>query len=69
MLAQMIVTHMIDGREVTVNMAQVTHMSEARRDVDEDKQLARGIHCVLFFPGGDYVSSAEDCDTIAQKQK
>ena len=67
-LAQMIITHMIDGRAVAINPSQITHLSEARRDIDEDKQLAPGIHCVIFFADGSYVSSAEECITIADKQ-
>lgn len=64
---QLIAVHMVDGRDVAINPANVTHMSEARRDVDEDKQLTKGVKCVIFFTDGSYLSAAEECIAIVNK--
>jgi hypothetical protein len=64
---QLVVVHMIDGREVTINPDQVTHMSEANRTVDKDKQLADGVHCVIFFSDKSYLSTDEKCVDIVNR--
>lgn len=64
---QLVVVHLVDGRAVAINPAQMTHMSEARRDVDEAKQLADNVRCVIFFSDGSYLSTAEECIDIVNK--
>ena len=66
-VAQLIMVHMVDGRVVGINPLQVTHLSEARRDVDKDKQLAANVRCVIFFSDGGYISAAEECVDIVNK--
>ena len=63
----LIMVHMVDGRLVGINPLQVTHLSEARRDVDIDKQLAPGVRCVIFFSDASYVSAVEECVDIVNK--
>ena len=64
---QLLVVELIDGRKVAINPNQVTHLSEAQRDVDPDKQLAAGINCVIFLTDKSYVSTGENCTSIVNR--
>ena len=64
---QLVMVHTVDGRMVGVNPFQVTHLSEARRDIDDTKQLAPGVRCVIFFSDASYVSTAEECVEVVNK--
>ena len=63
-LVALIVVHMVDGREVTINPKQVTRLAEARQEGDPQKKLTDEVHCVVYMTDGSYVSVAEECDMV-----
>lgn len=65
--AQLLTVEMLDGRSVVINPDLVTHLSEARRDVEIDKQLTDGVNCVIFFSDSSYVTTGEQCTTIVNR--
>lgn len=62
----LIVLHLVDGRAVQINPAQVTQLQETRADLDPKKQMTKNIRCVVRLTDSTYVSVAEDCDTVRE---
>jgi uncharacterized protein YlzI (FlbEa/FlbD family) len=61
----LIALHTVDGREIAVNPAHVTHMRQARPDSDADnKAFASGVHCMVNLSDGKFVTVVEDCDEV-----
>lgn len=61
--AQLIVLHTIDGREISINPAQVTSLHAAKPG-EANKQLALGVRCLVNLTDGKFVSVAESCETV-----
>lgn len=60
----MIVLHTVDGREIDVNAAQITHMREAHDDNADDKYFTKGVRCMLNLADSKYVTVAETCEAV-----
>ena len=60
---ELIMLHMIDGREVQINPKQVTQLLSDLSD-DGAKALPDAVKCVVRFTDGSYLSVAETCDEI-----
>ncbi len=63
---QLILVHMLDGREVLVNTAAITRLMPGRPDDDPKRILVKGVHCVLFFANGSYLSVTEGCPKVRE---
>lgn len=56
----LIVLHMLDGQEVTINPAQVTHLI-ARYD---GTHFTGGVNCMVNLTGGKFVNVTDTCDSV-----
>jgi hypothetical protein len=63
-LVVLIVLHTLDGREIDINPALVTHMREAREDDAEGKAFTNGVRCMINLADGKFVSVVEECPTV-----
>jgi len=61
---QLIVLHMVDGRPVRVNPAQVTQLVTPRPNETPGKQISPRVKCVVKTTDSSYVSVAESCDEV-----
>lgn len=59
---QLITVHMIDGRVVQINPAQVTQLLTTRSE--GNKSLPDAVQCVIRLTDGSFTSVAEDCETV-----
>jgi hypothetical protein len=65
--AVMIVLHTLDGREIDINPAQVTHMREAQPDEAENKAFTGGVRCMINLTDGKFVTVVEECAVVRRK--
>jgi len=63
-LVALVVLHLVDGRTVQINPAQVTQLQQPRADADPKKQMAKNIDCIIHLTDGRYVSVDETCDEV-----
>jgi hypothetical protein len=61
---ELIVLHMIDGREVQVNPKQVTQLLSRPKDDAPNHALPDAVKCVVRLTDGSYTSVAETCETV-----
>lgn len=59
----LIVLHTLDGRAVTINPAQVTHLIAALAD-QPNVLLVEGVQCVINLSDGKRVTVTESCDAV-----
>jgi hypothetical protein len=62
---ELITLHMIDGRVVQINPRQVTHLL-SEHPGKPGKVLVEGVHCVVKFTDGAFLSVSEDCDAVRE---
>lgn len=60
---ELVTLHMIDGRVVQINPAQVTQIIHPS-DAEGNKMLVEGVECVVRFTDGNFVSVVENCDEV-----
>lgn len=63
LLVGLIVVHTIDGREITINPAQVTFLT-GPKDGRPNALLVEGVNCVINLADGKYVTVAETCEAV-----
>ena len=66
---ELITLHMIDGRVVQINPKQVTHLLSENPDDDSGRVLVEGVHCVVKFTDGAFLSVAESCEKVRELMK
>lgn len=64
---ELVTLHMIDGRVVQVNPAQVTQVISPHEG--DNKVLVEGVNCVVRFTDGNFVSVAETCEQVRDALK
>jgi uncharacterized protein YlzI (FlbEa/FlbD family) len=57
----LITVHMIDGRVVQINPAEITSLTWPK---DKNSALVDGVHCVISLTDGKFLSVAETCDEV-----
>lgn len=60
---ELITVHMVDGRVIQINPAQITRMATAKEFIP-NKRLADSVNCVISFTDGKFLSVAETCDEV-----
>lgn len=60
--AELLTVHMIDGRVVQINPAQITQMIHPREA--GNRALADEVNCVIRLADGGFVSTAETCEEV-----
>jgi hypothetical protein len=63
-LTTLLLLHSVDGREIDVNPAEITSLSEARASGDPKKQFTDNVRCVIFLTDGRYLTVDEECHQI-----
>lgn len=58
---ELLTFHMVDGRVVQINPAQVTQIIHPS---DDHKVLVETVKCVIRLTDGSFVSVAETCDEV-----
>jgi hypothetical protein len=66
-LVALIVLHTLDGREIDIAPAQVTHMREAKEDDEGNKAFTGGVRCMVNLTDGKFVTVIETCAEVRQK--
>jgi hypothetical protein len=64
---ELITLHMIDGRVVQVNPAQITQLVHATGK--GNKSFVAGVHCLVRMTDGAFVSVAETCEDVEKLVK
>lgn len=59
---ELVTLHMVDGRAVQVNPAQVTQLVHPHEE--GNKQIVDTVHCVVRLADGSFVSVAEHCEEV-----
>lgn len=62
MLVELLILHMVDGRVVQINPAQVTQLIHPR--VGGNKQISEKVKCVIRLTDGSFASIAETCEAV-----
>jgi hypothetical protein len=63
-LTVLIVLHTVDGREITVNPAQITTMREAHDENDPKRAFTPAVRCMINTSDGKYVTVIEECEAV-----
>jgi len=61
--------HMVDGRVVQANPAQITQLIHPRAPGKPNKQLPDKVQCLVRFADGTYLSVVEDCEAVRDAMK
>jgi len=62
-LVALIVLHTVDGREVAINPAQVTHL-QAAKPGEPNRLFTEGARCQINLADGKFVTVRESCDVV-----
>ena len=58
--------HTIDGRKASLNTEQITSIVRGK-DGEGNKLFIDGVHCVIGFTNGKFISVSESCDEVLRK--
>src|SRR4051812_4441721 len=61
----LIALHSVIGTEISVNVAEITSMYEARGDAD--KIVVKGARCIINLSDGKFASVIETCGDVRRK--
>jgi len=65
----LVVLHTVDGREITVNPAQITTMREAHDASDPNRAFTKQVRCMINTADGKFVTVVEECEAIREMLK
>lgn len=66
-LAELVVFHAPDGREVAVNPTHVTSLQGRSVDGSTNKLFVDSVHCVIGLTDGKFLTVAENCEEVKRK--
>ena len=62
---ELVTVHMIDGRVVQINPAEITSMVWPR-EASPNTVMTDGVNCVISFTDGKFLSVAETCSEVQE---
>lgn len=65
-MIELILVHMIDGREVQINPAEIVRMRTGRDEDDPKRQFPADVNCVIAFTDGKFLSVSETCSQVRE---